>query len=83
MSHQLFAELTLEQQEIVSGGKTIDKIWTNYKEVWEYLDFNVYSTKEGSFVNQKFVAQQIDTSAKKFFKFEPDFLKSEDASKAY
>ncbi|HLO84445.1 MAG TPA: CTB family bacteriocin [Nostocaceae cyanobacterium] len=76
MSHQLFAELTIEQQEIISGGKTVDIIKTQYKQSSEELYFDVCSTKYGSFVKQQFVGNQIDTSAKKLFKFEPDLLKS-------
>jgi hypothetical protein len=76
MSHQLFTELTLEQQEIVSGGGydssiTKDLINTSFKQISQYLDFNVSSTPHGSSVTQKFAADQIKTAAKKLFVFEP------------
>ncbi|HLO84713.1 MAG TPA: CTB family bacteriocin [Nostocaceae cyanobacterium] len=68
MSHQLFTELSLEQQEIVSGGgKVIDYIDTEFNQSSESLNVNKSSTAAGDCVSQAYVVNQVNTSASKKF----------------
>lgn len=78
MESKFLAELTEEQQEVVSGGISVkDLINTTYSLDKETLAFaaNSVSGPGGSQVNQAFAAENIEifTSGSKDFTFDSDY----------
>jgi preprotein translocase subunit SecD len=65
---QLFTELSLVQQEIVSGGKNItDVITTNFDHNSEALNVNETSNEHGHTVHQELTKNRVKATVTKTF----------------
>jgi hypothetical protein len=79
MSHELFAEISVEQQQLVSGGGgyydpgVTDDASTYFKaeKTVTTFDFALQSNADGSKIGQLFKTDEteVDTAAKKYFTF--------------
>jgi hypothetical protein len=79
MSHELFAEVSVEQQQLVSGGGGYyypgisDDASTYFKAEKDVtsFDFALQSTADGSKIGQYFKNEKtsVDTAADKYFTF--------------
>lgn len=72
MSYELFTELSVEQQEVVSGGsvgtKVDDYLNTNFYQQNFTLVSDVSSNKNGSQIKQYTASENIKTDASKYYK---------------
>jgi hypothetical protein len=71
MSYELFTELSVDQQEVVSGGSITTDVTDDLNTLFKQQDFalvtDISSNKYGSSIKQYTTSQNIKTEASKYY----------------